>query len=77
MCEINESINLGKSYQLSLLEVVTQAHFGANEEKVLNLSKEALKIYIQTNKSLVPKDKYDVIINTNYDFLLKLKKYLN
>ena len=76
MCEINESINLGKSYQLSLLEVVTQAHFGANEEKVLHLAKESLKIYIQTNKSLVPKDKYDVIINTNYDFLLKLAEVL-
>ncbi len=33
MYEINESINVGKSYQLSLLEVVTQANFGANEKK--------------------------------------------
>ena len=76
MCEINESINIPKSYKMCLLEVLTQAHFGANEEKVLNLSKEALKIYIQTNKSLIPKNKYDVIINTNYDFLLKLAEVL-
>ena len=76
MCDINESINIAKSYKMCLLEVITQAHFGANEEKVLNLSKEALKIYIQTNKSLVPKDKFDVIINTNYDFLLKLAEVL-
>ena len=76
MCEINESINIPKSYKMCLLEVITQAHFGANEEKVLNLSKEALKVYIQTNKSLLPKDKYDVIINTNYDFLLKLAEVL-
>ena len=76
MCEINESINVPKSYKMCLLEVITQAHFGANEEKVLNLSKEALKVYIQTNKSLVPKDKYDVIINTNYEFLLKLAEVL-
>ena len=76
MTEMNESLNLPKNYRMSLLEVITQAYFGANEEKVLNLSKEALKIYIQTNKSLVPKDKYDVIINTNYDFLLKLAEVL-
>ena len=76
MCEINESINIPKSYKMCLLDVITQAHFGANEEKVLNLAKEALKIYIQTNKALVPKDKYDVIINTNYDFLLKLAEVL-
>ena len=76
MCEINESINLGKSYKMCLLEVITQTHFGANEEKVLHLAKEALKIYIQANKSLVPKDKYEVIINTNYDFLLKLAEML-
>ena len=76
MCEINESINIPKSYKMCLLEVLTQAHFGANEEKVLNLSKEALKLYIQTNKSLIPKNKYDVIINTNYDFLLKLAEVL-
>ena len=50
MTEMNESLNLPKNYRMSLLEVITQAYFGANEEKVLNLSKEALKIYIQTNK---------------------------
>ena len=47
---------------MCLLEVVTQAYFGASEEKVLSLAKEALKIYIQTNKTLLNKDKYDVII---------------
>ena len=76
MCEINESINIGKSYKMGLLEVITQAHFGANEEKVLNLSKDTLKIYIQTSKSLNPKDKFDIIVHTNYDFLLKLAEVL-
>ena len=49
MCEINASINISKSYKMCLLEVLTQAHFGANEGKVLELAKDALKIYIQTN----------------------------
>ena len=61
---------------MGLLEVITQAHFGANEEKVLNLSKDTLKIYIQASKSLNPKDKFDIIVHTNYDFLLKLAEVL-
>ena len=76
MCEINASINIPKSYKMCLLEVLTQAHFGANEGKVLELAKDALKIYIQTNKTLIPKDKFDIIINTNYDFLFKLAEVL-
>ena len=76
MIELNETASLPKSYKMCLLEVVTQAFFGANEEKVLSLAKEALKIYIQTNKCLIPKDKFEVIINTNYDFLLKLAEVL-
>ena len=74
--EINETTKVPKSYKMCLLEVITQAYFGANEEKVLSLAKEALKIYIQTNKTLLPKDKYEVIINTNFDFLLKLAEVL-
>lgn len=76
MLDINDSGKASKNYKLCLLEVVTQAYFGANEEKVLSLAKEALKIYIQTNKTLLNKDKYDVIINTNYNFLLKLAEVL-
>ena len=76
MLDINDSGKASKNYKLCLLEVVTQAYFGANEEKVLSLAKEALKIYIQTNKTMVNKDKYDIIINTNYDFLLKLAEVL-
>lgn len=76
MIEINESIKLPKTYKMCLLEVITQAYFGATEEKILSLAKEALKLYIQTNKILLPKDKYEVIINTNYDFLLKLAEVL-
>ena len=76
MIEINESIKLPKTYKMCLLEVITQAYFGATEEKILSLAKEALKLYIQTNKIMLPKDKYEVIINTNYDFLLKLAEVL-
>ena len=76
LIEINESIKAPKTYRMCLLEVITQAYFGANEEKVLSLAKEALKIYIQANKTLLPKDKYEVIINTNYNFLLKLAEVL-
>ena len=76
MIEINESIKVPKTYKMCLLEVITQAYFGASEEKILSLAKEALKLYIQTNKIMMPKDKYEVIINTNYDFLLKLAEIL-
>jgi len=68
LIDIFETGNTPKNYKLSLLEVITQAYFGANEEKVLSLAKEALKIYIQTNKSMLNKDKYDFIINTNITF---------
>jgi len=74
--EMNASIDNSKNYKMCLLEVLTQAHFGANESKVLELAKDALKIYIQTNKTLIPKDKFDIIINTNYDFLFKLAEVL-
>ena len=76
LIEIYETGKNLKSYKMALLEVITQAYFGASEEKVLSLAKEALKIYIQTNKTLLNKDKYDVIINTNYNFLLKLAEVL-
>ena len=46
LIEIYEAGKNLKSYKMCLLEVVTQAYFGASEEKVLSLAKEALKIYI-------------------------------
>ena len=76
LIDIFETGETTKNYKLSLLEVITQAYFGANEEKVLSLAKEALKLYTQTNKSMLNKDKYDFIINTNYNFLLKLAEVL-
>ena len=56
MIEINESIKLPKTYKMCLLEVITQAYFGATEEKILSLAKEALKLYIQTNKIMLMAD---------------------
>ena len=75
MKEMLENTNT-KNAKISLFDAITSSKLGVNESEVLKLVKEALKIYIEMNKSLHSTSKYDIIINTEYDFLFDMAEVL-
>ena len=75
MKEMLENTNT-KNAKISLFDAITSSKLGVSESEVLKLVKEALKIYIEMNKSLHSTSKYDIIINTEYDFLFDMAEVL-
>jgi len=75
MKEMLETSNT-KNAKISLFEAITAFHLGVHESEVLKMVKEALKIYIDMNKSLHAISKYDIIISTEFDFLLDMAEVL-
>lgn len=76
MKEMIDATSSAKSHKLALFEAMIKSNMQEREESTLQSVKEALKNYIEMNKATHPWSKFDVIINTEYDFLYDMAKVL-
>ena len=74
--EMIETTNSEKNSHIIVYEAICKYNLGTSENEILKLIKEALKIYIEKNKSLHPYNKYQTMISTDYDFLLEMADVL-